>query len=188
MLFAVPAAPAGALKGSVAPVASVKEILTGMQPVRNDYGDPVMSAEANREIMKSLSKFDVCDSFCCRRDMLARAVAAAAVTIGAPALAAADKQVKVGADNGNLQFVPDEVAICKGDTVTWIGNKALPHNIVFDVDEVPDGVDADKISKSEYMNEPGEKFTQTFTITGTYAYYCEPHRGAGMAGKITVSA
>jgi plastocyanin len=26
-----------------------------------------------------------------------------------------------------------------------------------------------------------------FDVAGTYGYYCEPHQGAGMAGKIIVN-
>jgi len=28
--------------------------------------------------------------------------------------------------------------------------------------------------------------TTTFKTAGTYGYYCEPHQGAGMAGKVIV--
>jgi len=27
---------------------------------------------------------------------------------------------------------------------------------------------------------------ETFTAAGTYEFYCEPHRGAGMVGKVIV--
>jgi plastocyanin len=36
---------------------------------------------------------------------------------------------------------------------------------------------------------PGQEVKTTFpedTPAGEYTYYCEPHRGAGMIGKITV--
>jgi plastocyanin len=190
MVFMVGAparAPNGQQSAASMPVVSAKEILTGKAPVGTRTGEPVLNAE-QQEMRNALKSFGVCNSYCCRRDALARAIGAAALVVGAPALAADDKVVLVGADNGNLQFVPDEVTICKGDGVTWKANKALPHNIVFDVDAVPDGVDAEKIGKAEYLSDPGETFAQKFSITGTYEYYCEPHRGAGMAGKITVTA
>ena len=62
-----------------------------------------------------------------------------------------------------------------------------PHNVVFDEDNVPAGVDADKISHEDYLNGPGEKVTNKFDVAGTYGYYCEPHQGAGMQGKIIVN-
>ena len=102
-----------------------------------------------------------------------------------PAIAnAAD--VKLGSDSGQLVFVPDEIKIKVGDSVTWTGNKGLPHNVVFDEENVPDGVDAEALSHSDNIGDEGEKVTTKFTKAGTYGYYCEPHRGAGMNGTVIV--
>ena len=57
----------------------------------------------------------------------------------------------------------------------------------FDEDNVPAGVDADKISHEDYLNGPGEKVTNKFDVAGTYGYYCEPHQGSGMQCKIIVN-
>ena len=38
----------------------------------------------------------------------------------------------------------------------------------------------------DQLGEEGETFTRTFETAGDYAYYCEPHRGAGMNGAVTV--
>jgi len=62
----------------------------------------------------------------------------------------------------------------------------FPHNIVVDEDAVPEGVDAAAISKEDYLNAAGETVDVKFTKAGEYSYYCEPHRGAGMKGTITV--
>ena len=102
-----------------------------------------------------------------------------------PAIAnAAD--VKLGSDSGQLVFVPDEIKVKVGDSVTWTGNKGLPHNVVFDEENVPDGVDAEALSHADNVGEEGEKVTTKFTKAGTYGYYCEPHRGAGMNGTVIV--
>ena len=37
------------------------------------------------------------------------------------------------------------------------------------------------------LQAPGETYTVKLTTPGTYEFYCEPHQGAGMAGKITVN-
>jgi plastocyanin len=83
-------------------------------------------------------------------------------------------------------FVPDEVTIKVGDSVTWSGNKGMPHNVVFDEEAVPDGTDLAAINHEDMVNDEGEKVTSKFTKAGTYAYYCEPHRGAGMNGTVVV--
>ena len=86
----------------------------------------------------------------------------------------------------NFDFTPQILDIELGDSVTWTGNKGLPHNVVFDEENVPDGVDAEALSHADNIGEEGEKVTTKFTKAGTYGYYCEPHRGAGMNGTVIV--
>ncbi len=95
---------------------------------------------------------------------------------------AATVQVKMGADNGMLAFEPSKVTIKAGDTVQWVNNKLSPHNVVFD----SSAKDADKFTHKGLAFAPGETFEATFSEAGTYDYYCEPHRGAGMKGSIIV--
>ena len=132
------------------------------------------------------------DSMCTRRLAMARAAGLAAglalSQVNAPGFAAETKTVKMGADNGQLIFSPDEIKICKGDTVTWVNNKGGPHNVVFDEEAIPSGVSAESISMDTQLGEEGETFTKTFNIAGEYSYYCEPHRGAGMNGVLIVTA
>lgn len=88
---------------------------------------------------------------------------------------------------GALVFEPSSVTISKGDSVTWTNNAGFPHNIVFDEDGVPAGVNADALSNEDYLNAPGETVTRKFDVAGEYNYYCEPHQGAGMQGKVIVN-
>jgi|Transcript_11748 plastocyanin len=131
------------------------------------------------------------DSMCSRRHAMARAAGLAAglamAQVNKPGFAAATKMVKLGADNGQLVFVPDEIEICKGDSVTWTNNKAGPHNVVFDEEAIPEGVTQESISMDGLLNDEGATFTKKFDVAGSYAYYCEPHRGAGMNGALTVA-
>ena len=99
--------------------------------------------------------------------------------------------VKMGADSGNpLQFVPSTVTVKPGDTVKFVMNKLAPHNAVFDASAIPgDSGLASKLSHKELLFGPGQSYSTTIpsdAASGEYAYYCEPHRGAGMAGKIIV--
>ena len=65
-------------------------------------------------------------------------------------------------------------------------NKGGPHNVVFDEDDIPDGVDQEAISMDEQLGEEGDTFKMKFDTKGTYGYYCEPHRGAGMTATLVV--
>ncbi len=91
---------------------------------------------------------------------------------------AATYEVKMGSDMGMLQFEPSTLEIKEGDTVKWINNKMSPHNVVFEDDNLK--------SHKQLVFSPGESYETTFSSTGEYNYYCEPHRGAGMAGKVIV--
>lgn len=98
--------------------------------------------------------------------------------------------VKMGSDSGLLVFDPANITVRAGDTVHWVNNKLPPHNIVFDGNQMPAEAKsmADSLSHKGLMFAPGESYDITFSSdmpTGNYGYYCEPHRGAGMVGKIT---
>lgn len=112
------------------------------------------------------------------------------VLMASPA-AAETYTVKMGADNGMLAFDPAKVTIKPGDTVEWVNNKVPPHNVVFDAAANPaKSADlAKSLSHKQLVMTPGEKIAATFpkdAAAGEYSYYCEPHRGAGMMGKIIV--
>merc|ERR1719446_1216187 len=103
---------------------------------------------------------------------------------GCPVITRAE--VKLGSDSGGLAFVPDSLTVKSGEEVKFVNNAGFPHNIVFDEDGVPEGVNVEKISKEDYLNAAGETYSVKFDKAGEYNYYCEPHRGAGMKGKIIV--
>ncbi|KAM0967582.1 hypothetical protein ACFX13_016351 [Malus domestica] len=98
-------------------------------------------------------------------------------------------EVLLGSDDGGLAFVPNSFSVAPGEKIVFKNNAGFPHNIVFDEDEVPSGVDAGKISMSEedLLNAPGETYAVTLTEKGSYSFYCSPHQGAGMVGKVTVN-
>ncbi|CAN6343841.1 unnamed protein product [Urochloa humidicola] len=131
------------------------------------------------------------------RASLRKAAGNAAVALAASAAllaplsgagAAMAKEVLLGADDGGLAFVPSEFTVKSGETITFKNNAGFPHNVVFDDDEVPAGVDAAAISQGdeELLNAPGQTYNVTLTVPGTYRFYCSPHQGAGMVGKVTV--
>uniref|UniRef100_A0A1J3JBP3 Plastocyanin n=1 Tax=Noccaea caerulescens TaxID=107243 RepID=A0A1J3JBP3_NOCCA len=98
-------------------------------------------------------------------------------------------EVLLGSDDGGLVFVPKEFTVAKGEKIVFKNNAGYPHNVVFDEDEIPSGVDASKISMDEQalLNGPGETYEVTLTEPGSYSFYCAPHQGAGMVGKVTVN-
>ena len=101
------------------------------------------------------------------------------LALGVPSAQAKTVEVKLGTDAGMLAFEPSTVNISAGDTVKFVNNKLAPHNAVFE--------GHDELSHPDLAFAPGESWEETFSTAGTYDYYCEPHRGAGMVGKIVVN-
>lgn len=114
------------------------------------------------------------------------ATAASALILASNAMAL---EVKLGSDDGGLAFVPSQFSVAPGEKIEFKNNAGFPHNVVFDEDEVPSGVNASAISMSEedLLNGPGETYSVTLTEKGTYKFYCSPHQGAGMIGQVTVN-
>ena len=119
--------------------------------------------------------------------LMAALIFSSCAFLSAPAFAA-DHTVKMGSDGGLLVYEPATLTISQGDTVTWENNKMAPHNVIFDSNNVPGGkAVADKLTNSKLTFSPGESYSSTFDVEpGEYTYYCAPHRGAGMVGKVIV--
>jgi plastocyanin len=108
-----------------------------------------------------------------------------------PSASAETYQVKLGTDKGQLAFEPKKITVKAGDTIEWVNNKVPPHNVVFDAALNPSkSADlAKSLSHKNLLMNPGQKQTTTFAAdapAGEYTFYCEPHRGAGMVGKVVV--
>lgn len=113
------------------------------------------------------------------------------VTLGAsvsmlfPSTVHADVLIQMGANDGALSFLPSQVQVHRGEKVVFRNNTGYPHRVLFDEDDVPEGVDADALGH-DTSYAPGEEVSNTFDIVGHYGYYCEPHKGIGMVGSIDV--
>ncbi|MDR5387539.1 plastocyanin, partial [Salmonella enterica subsp. enterica serovar Typhimurium] len=90
------------------------------------------------------------------------ATAASALILASNAMAL---EVKLGSDDGGLAFVPSQFSVAPGEKIEFKNNAGFPHNVVFDEDEVPSGVNASAISMSEedLLNGPGETYSVTLT-------------------------
>ncbi|MBW4549617.1 MAG: plastocyanin [Aphanocapsa sp. GSE-SYN-MK-11-07L] len=123
---------------------------------------------------------------------LASLMIAAGLCLIAPIALAETYTIKMGSDSGNLAFQPATLSVKHGDVVQWVNNKLPPHNMMIDGAKLPD-VSAELISSlshSQLMVKPGDSFQVTIPDAlpaGEYAYFCAPHRGAGMAGKLVVT-
>jgi plastocyanin len=96
----------------------------------------------------------------------------------------ADRVVDVG-PGGELRFDPSSFEVAVGETVRWTFRSA-GHNVK--ADTVPEGADWTGTPGGEFDTvERGATHVHTFDVAGEYAYYCGPHRSAGMVGTFTVA-
>jgi plastocyanin len=77
-------------------------------------------------------------------------------------------------------FRPATVRIRAGTTVRWIW-RTDSHNVI--VDSQPGAADW---AGHRALEDAEFEYRFTFTVPGTYRYYCEPHRRDGMTGVVHV--
>jgi plastocyanin len=87
-------------------------------------------------------------------------------------------------------FEPQTVTVKAGQTVAWKNTSRLVHTVTADPAkaatpshvQLPDGAE----TFDSGAIRPGETYRRTFTVPGTYRYFCIPHEAAGMVGEIVV--
>lgn len=74
----------------------------------------------------------------------------------------------------NFTFNPQTLTVQAGTTVTWINRDDIPHGI---------GADNNAFARSKAL-DTGDSYSFTFTVPGTYKYFCYVH--PHMTGTIVV--
>jgi plastocyanin len=72
-------------------------------------------------------------------------------------------------------FIPGEITVVPGTTVTWVNNEAMPHTVV----------DLNRGFRSKALVKDAS-FSFTFATAGDYNYLCSIH--PNMKGKVVVKA
>jgi plastocyanin len=106
-----------------------------------------------------------------RLTILFSALASTSCLAEDPNNAAAASEGSVSMDHST--FIPGEITVVPGTTVTWVNNETMPHTVV----------DSNKAFRSKTLAKDG-RFSFTFTTTGDYSYVCSIH--PNMKGKIIV--
>jgi plastocyanin len=100
----------------------------------------------------------------------------------------ADVTIEMTAD---LVYSPAAATARVGQTVRWVNDSNIPHTVTADPDLAvnPQSVmlPAGAAPFDSGLIDPGGSYTRTFTVAGTYRYFCRPHEGAGMIATIVVS-
>ncbi|MFC6838338.1 MULTISPECIES: plastocyanin/azurin family copper-binding protein [Halobacteriales] len=98
--------------------------------------------------------------------------------------------VQMVTEGSDYYFDPIGLFVESGDTVTFENDSGshsatayVEGNGQASVTRVPDGAEA---FDSGILSEQNATFEHTFETTGTYDYYCTPHKSLGMVGRIVV--
>ena len=120
-----------------------------------------------------------------------RRASAAAFLAPWPSSAAALEVIEMRSDalGSHVWFDPIGLYVEPGTTVRWLLRQNVhtttayhPRNDKHSL-RIPEGA---MPWDSGYLVQPGEQFDVTLTVPGVYDYYCTPHEGAGMVGRIVV--
>ena len=120
---------------------------------------------------------------------VAAALAAALALLPDPAKAAGSPIVIKMADKQPF-YTPSKVSIRVGDTVQWVNAGETVHSISTNAAMAQNRNDTSMPKGAQAFDSgfipPGGDYSYTFTVPGTYRYFCLPHEKAGMVGVIVV--
>ncbi len=93
--------------------------------------------------------------------------------------------------NDQLRFIPAHLTLKVGDTVTWKNVGTVAHTVTADPDKAQDRANAALPSGVRPWDSGniagGKSWSRKFDAPGEYTYFCVPHEGAGMVGRLTVA-
>ena len=102
----------------------------------------------------------------------------------------ATNTVQMVTESGSYYFDPIGLFVEPGTTVTWTIQSGSHSSTAYaegngaaSVTRIPQGAEP---WDSGILSEQGATFTHTFETTGTYDYFCTPHKALGMVGRIVV--
>jgi plastocyanin len=121
---------------------------------------------------------------------LAKIGALAVSALGFGVYHAEAQSIAVVTITDEFRFRPDEVTVHAGDIVEWHNGSYFAHIITDDPKLAGDQRDASLPSGAAAFSSgeiaPGGTFRIKLAAAGTYRYFCMPHEGIGMLGKIVV--
>ena len=120
---------------------------------------------------------------------VAVAIAAALALLPDPAKAAGGPIVIKMYDKAPF-YAPEKVSIKAGESVRWVNDGETVHSVSTAASNAQNPKDAampkGAVSFDSGFIPPGGDYSYTFTVPGTYRYFCLPHEKAGMVGVVVV--
>lgn len=96
-------------------------------------------------------------------------------------------------------FLPRQYETRVGEPVVWGNSSSRAHTVTAYADRIPEGAtyfasggfENERAAREGWMDgtggiQPGETYSHTFRVDGTFHYFCIPHEPAGMRGTVVV--
>ena len=124
-----------------------------------------------------------------RRGVLAAGVALTAVQASS---ARAAQTVKVRIPAAETAYRPAEVTVKVGDTIEWENRSIVIHTVTCDPAKVKNKANVNLPAGAAAFDsgemQQDQRFTHTFTVPGTYKYFCTGHEDMGMVATVVATA
>ena len=89
-----------------------------------------------------------------------------------------------------LTYAPAAAQARVGQTVVWVNGSAMAHTVTADPALAGNAASVSLPAGAAPFASPlipgSGSFSYTFTVPGTYRYFCQPHESAGMIGTVVV--
>ena len=122
--------------------------------------------------------------------VVAALAAAASLALLPDPVKAASNPIVINMADKPPFYAPAKVAIKVGDTVRWVNGGETVHSVSTSAANAQNPKDTSMPKGATAFDSgfipPGGDYSYTFTVPGTYRYFCLPHEKAGMVGMIVV--
>lgn len=119
-----------------------------------------------------------------------RIILVALLVCAAAPLIAAETAAKEVRMTNQLTFEPKTITIKSGETVIWKNVSGMVHSATDVPSMAAKSQNASLPRNAKEFNSgmisPGKDYSHTFTVPGTYKYFCIPHEELGMVGTVIV--
>ena len=121
---------------------------------------------------------------------IAGLVAVVALALLPGPVGAATQSVLIKMGDTPAVYQPAKVTVKVGQPVEWINTGKNVHSVTLVPDDAQNPKDAAEPKGAASFDPgfmaPGSRFSYTFSVPGTYHYFCVPHEKAGMVGVVVV--
>jgi plastocyanin len=110
--------------------------------------------------------------------------------LGGPAHGPPAANAAAVVEMGFESFSPADVSVRAGDTVEWRNTSLITHTVTDDPKRAIAPSDAGLPPGAQPFDSgdipAGQVYLRTFTVPGTYRYFCTRHEAEGMEGEVVV--